>query len=274
MRFAGLYPQKVGSHTVRFIMETSKISEWELHGNFGVLTINNPPQNYLEKFKLADLQDLKRWTDSDSLKGMIITGKGRHFCGGFNKEDFSKITDGKIFLEELKKSNEIPYYLEDLPIPVVAAISGVCFGAGLELALSCHIRVCSEKALLSFPETGYGIIPGLNGTVRLPRQIGICRSMEIVLAGKIIHADEALELGIVDYVVPSKEVFDFSLSLLEKTTGHKPINVIHSIMKSLNNTRKLPFDASTEEETKLFSKLVLSQHKNRQESNENNAEDN
>ena len=74
-------------------MEKSCISEWELQDDIGVLTINNPPQNYLEGFKLAHLADLKRWTEDDSLKGMIITGKGRHFCAGFNKEDLFK-TDG------------------------------------------------------------------------------------------------------------------------------------------------------------------------------------
>jgi len=236
-------------------MESSMISQWEMHGNIGVLTINNPPQNYLHEFKLVLLPDLKRWTSNDSLKGMIVTGKGRHFCAGFNKDDLFKINDGEFLKDELSKMYEVVYHIEELPLPVVAAIKGVCFGGGLELALSCHIRVCSDKALLSFPETEHGIIPGLNGSVRLPRQIGQNHSLEMVLAGKIMHADEALELGIVDYVVPSKEVFDFSLNLLEKTAGQKPINVIRSIMQSVNNTRKLPFEAATEEETRIFSKL-------------------
>jgi enoyl-CoA hydratase/carnithine racemase len=248
-------------------METSVISEWERHGCIGVLTINNPPQNYLEGFQLALLEDLKRWTNDASLKGMIITGKGRHFCAGFDKEDLFKMTNRELLLEELRKNNAIPYYIEELPIPVVAAIAGVCFGAGLELALSCHIRVCSEKVLLSFPETGYGIIPGLNGAIRLPGKIGACRALEMVLAGKIINADEALELGIVDFVLPSKKVFDFSLSLLEKTVNKNSIDVIRSIMKSVNNTRKMPFEAATEKETEIFANLVFARHKMLQERN-------
>lgn len=240
-------------------METSLISEWELHNRFGVLTINNPPQNYLEEFRPAYMEDLKRWTDDDSLKGIIVTGKGRHFCAGFNKDDLYKTEDKKVLLEKLKKNNEILYHLMDLPIPVVAAVKGVCFGGGLELALSCDMRVCSEKSLLSFPETGIGIIPGLNGTVKLPKKIGLCHSMDIVLGGRIVHADEALSLGIVDYVVPSKEVFEFSIELLEKINGDKPLSIVNSVMKSLKNARKLPFDRATEEETKLFSKLVVEQ---------------
>lgn len=80
----------------------------------------------------------------------------------------------------------------------------------------------------------------------------------MVLAGNVIHADEALALGLVDYVVPSKEVLEFSLKLLETMTGGRSVNIIHSIMKSVNNSRKLSFDAATEEETELFARLVLS----------------
>jgi enoyl-CoA hydratase/carnithine racemase len=237
-------------------MEKSVISEWERRGCIGVLTINNPPQNYFEGFQLALLEDLKRWTNDSSLKGIIITGKGRHFCAGFDKEDLFNMTSGGLFLEELRKNIAILYYIEELPIPVVSAVKGVCFGAGLELALSCHIKVCSDKALLSFPETGYGIIPSLNGVIRLPGKIGSCRALEMVLAGKIIHADEALELGIVDFVVPSKDVFDFSLRLLEKTVDEKSINVIHSIMKSVHNTLKMPFESATEKETQMCASLT------------------
>lgn len=241
-------------------MEKSMISEWELQGSLGVLTINNPPQNYLEEFKLVALEDLKRWTDSDSLKGIVLTGKGRHFCAGFNKEDLYRTKDVKGLAEMLQNNNEILSFLEEIPIPVVAAMNGVCFGGGFELALSCDLRVCGDKALLSFPETGIGIIPGKNGTIRLPKRIGLYHAMELVLEGKIIHADEALALGLVDYVVPAKEVLDFSLRLLERLTSDRPINVIHAIMKSLNNARKLPYFAATQEETKLFATLVLARH--------------
>lgn len=150
---------------------------------------------------------------------------------------------------------------------MVAAINGVCFGAGLELALSCHIRVCSERALLSFPETEFGIIPGLNGTVRLPKQIGIRHPMEMILTAKTVHADEALTIGIVDYIAPSKKVFDFALNLLEQFTASTPIRVIHSVMKSLNNARKLPQDVASKEETNLVAGLVLNKLKTIKDSN-------
>jgi len=238
-------------------METSKTSEWEVQGNIGVLTLSNPPQNYLNEPEFVDLSDLKRWTDNDFLKGIILRGKGRHFCAGFNREEIFKITDKSFLYDALKKSEKILYYLEDLPIPVVGAITGVCFGAGLELVLSCDIRVCSEKALLSFPETEFGIIPGFNGTIRLPQRIGIAYPMELILTAKTIQADEALKMGIVDYVVPSKEVFEYSLKLLEKYTANTPVNVLHAVMKAVNNARKLPRKVASREETNLVAGLVL-----------------
>ncbi|MEN8263453.1 MAG: enoyl-CoA hydratase/isomerase family protein [Nitrospirota bacterium] len=243
-------------------MEKSKISEWELHGNIGVLTLSNPPQNYLVEPEFVDMSDLKRWTDNDSLKGIIIRGKGRHFCAGFDKEEIFKITDKSVLRDALRRSEKTLYYLEDLPVPVVGAITGVCFGAGLELVLSCDIRVCSEKSLLSFPETEFGLIPGFNGTIRLPKRLGIGYPMELILSAKTIHADEALQNGIVDYLVPSKEVFDFSLNLLEKYTATTPVNVLHAAMKAVNNARKLPKDAASKEETSLVAGLVLEKLKN------------
>lgn len=238
-------------------MEKSKITEWQILDNIGVLTLCNPPQNYMEEPEFVYLPDLKKWTSDDSLRGIVITGKGRHFCAGFNKESLLKTTDKILLQANLRKQKEILYYLEDLPVPVIAAITGVCFGSGLELALSCHIRVCSEKALLSFPETEFGLIPGANGTVRLPKQLGLRHPMEMILTGKTIHADEALSIGIADYIVPSKEVFNFSMNLLDKLTSGTSMSVVHAVMKAVNNSRKLPRDIASREETNLVAGLVL-----------------
>ena len=103
----------------------------------------------------------------------------------------------------------------------------------------------------------------MNGTVRLPRQIGLAHALEIVLEGKVVHADEALELGIVEYVVPSKEVFDFAMELLEKIAGGRSISSIHAIMKSVHNTRKLSMEAATKQETEMFAALAVSQFEGR-----------
>lgn len=242
-------------------MEQSRMCEWEVREDtWGILHLNNPPQNYM-KAEFVSFEDLKRWTSHPSLRGVVVTGKGRHFCAGADKSELFQIFDPAQVEDGIRKTKPCLEHLDQLPIPVVAAIEGVCFGGGCELALYCHIRVASEKSLFSFPETGLGIIPGLNGTILLPKKIGLAKAAELVLTGKTINAQEALQLSLIDYVVPAKEVVAFSIDLLKTLTADRPLPVIHSVMKSLWNARRLPFPVATEEETKMVSQLVLEQLK-------------
>lgn len=239
-------------------METSKMAEWELLDNFGVLTINNPPQNFLTEPEFVRLSDLRRWTSNESLRGLIIQGKGRHFCAGADKDNILTAQREEDIKNNLTKGKEILNYLWNLPVPTVAAIKGVCLGGGLEVALSCHIRICSEKSVFSFPETGLGIIPGLLGTVKLPGLIGMANAIEMLLTCKTLDAQEALDLKLVDYAVPKNEVFDSSLNFLKKLTGDRPISVINAVLKSFVNARKLPDDKAIEEGIKIFCDLAAS----------------
>ncbi|MFC2171209.1 enoyl-CoA hydratase/isomerase family protein [Acidobacteriota bacterium] len=242
-------------------MEKSKIAEWELHGEFGALVINNPPQNYLDDLEFAHIDDVRRWTGDDSpVKGAIITGKGRHFCAGANRDNIFKLRNEKEVQETARRCNSLFNVLYKSSIPTAAAIEGACWGGGLELALSCHIRVCSEKALFSLPEAGVGIMP-LFAVTLLPKLIGIHKTLDLALTTRLIDAQEALKWGIVDYVVPSKQSFDFSLELLKKVTRNREASVIRAAMKSLRNGRDLPLDEAAEKETVLAASLVLEQLK-------------
>ena len=238
-------------------METSKLVEWETVDDFGVITINNPPQNFLTEPEIVSLSDLQRWTDNESLRGLIIQGKGRHFSAGADKNNIMTAPDEEGIKANLAKGKKVLNYLWDLPIPTIAAIKGVCMGGGLEVALSCHIRVCSEKSLFSFPESGLGIMPGLHGTVKLPGIVGMANAIDMLLTGKTIDAEEALRIKLVDYVVPSKEVFDYSLDLLKKLTGNKPVSVIHAVVQSFINARKYSEDDAVEKVSDLFCRLAV-----------------
>ena len=238
-------------------MEKSKISDWEVVDDFGVLTINNPPQNFLTEPEFVRLSDLQRWTSGASLRGLIIQGKGRHFSAGADKDNILKVQGEEDIKSNLGKGKEILDYLWDLPIPTVAAIKGVCMGGGLEVALSCHIRICSERSVFSFPETGLGIIPGLQGTVKLPGLVGMANAIEMLLTCKTLNAEEALGLKLVDYVVPPKEVLEFSIDYLKKLTGNRSIGVIHAVVKSFVNVRKMPDDKAVEEGINTFCDLAL-----------------
>ena len=238
-------------------MEQSKITEWEVVDNFGILTINNPPQNFLTEPEFVSLPDLRRWTSDQTLRGLIVQGKGRHFCAGADKNNIFTAPDEEGIKRNLTKGKEILAYLWDLPIPTVAAIRGVCLGGGLEVALSCHFRIASEQSIFSFPETGLGIMPGLNGTVKLPGIVGMAKAIEMLLTCKTLNAQEALDLKLVDHVVPKNEVFDYSLSFLKNLTRDRPIPVIHAVLKAFTNTRKLPDDKAVEEGINIFCDLAI-----------------
>ncbi len=237
-------------------MEQSKMTEWEIVDNFGILTINNPPQNFLTEPEIVELPDLQRWTSNETLRGLIVQGKGRHFSAGADKNNILTAPDEEGIRKNLTKGKIVLDYLRDLPIPTVAAIRGVCMGGGLEVALSCHIRVCSDKSLFAFPESGLGIMPGLHGTIKLPGIVGMAQAMEMILTGKTLDAQEALRLKLVDFVVPAQEVFNFSVDLLKRLTGKKPLSVIHAVVRSFINARNLPEDEAKERSIEMLCALA------------------
>lgn len=239
-------------------MEQSKIIDWELIDSIGIITINNPPQNYLDEPDFVSLDRLKAWTSNKSLKGFIITGMGKHFSAGANKENINKFAAKTWnFQKKIKYGAKILNYIQNLPIPTIAAIKGACFGGGLEVALSCHIRVCSKNSLFSFPETDLELMPGLNGTIRLPRLIGMNKAIELILSGEIIDAEKAHKLNLVDHIVDSNEVFNYSLELIKKMTDNRHISVINSVVKALNNSNNLTLKKAIKQEMKMFCKLAL-----------------
>lgn len=231
---------------------------WDKIGAIGVLSIHNPPENLIEEPEFIKKKQLDKFFHDKELKGIIIRGTGRHFSAGADMKSLKKLTqDESLLLKNMSEGKDIIRIIESMDIPVVAVISGVCFGAGLEIALACHIRICSENALFAFPETNYGIMPGLGGTVMLTKLIGQGKSAEIILSGDMVGAQKALELKLTDHVVPLKDLIAFSMSFMERLTFDRDINVIRSVMKSIHNAQTLSFDNALEEETKLFCSLAL-----------------
>ena len=141
-------------------MMQSNIVSWDRNGDIGILSISNGKKNYLDQPDFIDLDQLKKWSEEENLKGIIIRGIGRNFSAGANIENLQELAkDQNILSDKMNKGKEILDFIEDLNIPVIAAINGVCFGGGLEIALACHIRVASERALFAFPETNFYYCP-------------------------------------------------------------------------------------------------------------------
>jgi enoyl-CoA hydratase len=243
-------------------MEKSGQCIWEIKDNIGVLTIDNPPQNLLIDPEFVETSTFLKWTASKDIKGLIIMGNGRNFSAGADKENLYKNAENKkLMQEQIKKGTELLQIIEGLEIPTIAAIKGACFGGGLEIALACHIRVASDKAMFALPESELNLMPGLNGILRLPKLISASEALKLILSGDIIDAETALKLKLVDYVTTSDNVFNYSFNLIKHMTENKRIEVINYIIKSFNNFKTLNFEKAMEEEMKMFCDLAYNEAK-------------
>lgn len=158
----------------------------------------------------------------DDVYVVVITGAGKAFCSG----------------SEIPKSN-VAAAVASIEKPVIAAVNGEALGVGLELALSCDIRLASDRARLGLPQIGSGLIPMNGGTQRLPRLIGKGKALELILTGEIISAQEAFEIGLVSKVVPHDKLAAEVDALAEKMAAQAPISqrfVKEAVNKGLDMT--------------------------------------
>jgi len=226
-------------------------------GDIGLMEINNPPQNYLEEPEFIEYEELKEFVDT-GIKALLISGTGRNFSAGANIKSIKKqIKDIQVFKDQMVKGNHLLNYIDDLEIPVIAAISGVCFGAGLEIALACDIRICNENCLFAFPEVNHNLFPGLGGVRRLTELTGKPTGLELVLNGDLINANKAFDLNIIDHIAEKKRALENVIMLAKKMTNNRPLKVINAVMKSIHNSKILGIDEMIKEDAKLFSDLAF-----------------
>lgn len=185
--------------------------------------------------------------DSSGVKGMIIHSlKPDNFVAGADVRMLEACTTASEAEALAKQGQELFQQLSDLPYPVIAAIHGPCLGGGLELALACDYRVCtdSDKTRLGLPEVQLGLLPGSGGTQRLPRLIGLLPSLDLILTGKQLRAKKAKKLGVVDACVPHTILLDVAKQLIEKgkSKGKKKQSTKEKLMSGSGLGRKFVFE--------------------------------
>ncbi|CAH1570101.1 fatty acid oxidation complex subunit alpha FadJ [Vibrio rotiferianus] len=188
--------------------------------------------------------------DSSGVKGMIIHSlKPDNFVAGADVRMLEACTTASEAEALAKQGQELFQQLSDLPYPVIAAIHGPCLGGGLELALACDYRVCtdSDKTRLGLPEVQLGLLPGSGGTQRLPRLIGLLPSLDLILTGKQLRAKKAKKLGVVDACVPHTILLDVAKQLIEKgkSKGKKKQSTKEKLMSGSGLGRKFVFEQAT-----------------------------
>lgn len=193
--------------------------------HIAVLTINRPDVlNALNAQVLDDLTEAFNNLKEDAeVKGIILTGAGpKAFVAGADIGEISRLNPEQA-TQFSQRGQTLFLSIEQFPKPVVAAINGFALGGGCELAMSCHMRIASEKARFGQPEVGLGLIAGYGGTQRLPRLIGPTKATELLLTGEMIKAQEAHTLGLVNAVYPPEDLMAQAEELLGKCLKNSPL---------------------------------------------------
>ncbi|WP_421945465.1 enoyl-CoA hydratase/isomerase family protein [Pedobacter sp.] len=214
----------------------------EVKENILYVTINREKAlNALNKDTLAELADVIDFAGkTDEVRGVIITGAGeKAFVAGADIKEFSDY-NGKQGEELARQGQEKVFNaIENSSKPFIAAINGFALGGGLELAMACHIRIASDIAKLGLPEVTLGLIPGYGGTQRLTQLVGKGKAVEMIITANMIKAQEAEQIGLVNYVVPQADLISKAEEILGFVKQRAPLAVagaIRAVVASLNHS--------------------------------------
>lgn len=208
----------------------------EYHENITYLTFspdepNKPPALDYEVLDELEQHLKKIRAESESLAAVIVqSDSSKYFIVGANLQALKEINKDTI-VEWVRRGHEVFNMLEDLPLPVIAKITGYALGGGLELAMACDFILSSENASFGQPETGLGFITGWGGSRRLPRRIGETKAKELIFTGKIISAAEADRIGLINFMGTKQELEEYIAATIQNIA--KNSRLANSLVKNL-----------------------------------------
>jgi 2-(1,2-epoxy-1,2-dihydrophenyl)acetyl-CoA isomerase len=204
--------------------------KFEVKDGIATITLNRPEK--LNAFTPEMLDDwlaaYQECRDSDAVKVAVLTGAGRGFCSG---GDTSRMGDSEEPTPLATKSQlwdrieRIPLTLAEMDKPIIAAVNGVATGAGMDMALMCDFRIAAESARFAESYVKVGLVPGAGGAYFLPRVVGRAKAMELLFTGDFVNAQEALEIGLVNYVVPDDKLMEKTYEIAGRIAGNAPLSV-------------------------------------------------
>lgn len=221
------------------------------------ITLNRPESLNAFSENMIELwiEALETVRDSDEIRVVIVSGNGGAFCSGgdikemiagngFYKSDRDITSTGLARKNSIwKKVQRVPLLLEEIDKPVIAKLHGVAFGAGLDMALMCDIRIASENTRLSESYVKLGLVPGDGGAYFLPKLVGLDKALDLLWTGKIVEAREAKEMGLVTFVVPEEELDSFTEEYARKLADG-PQQAIRMIKRAVYQNRDMSLRAS------------------------------
>jgi enoyl-CoA hydratase len=225
----------------------------EREGPVAIVTVNRPKVlNALNADTIGELGMMfSQLKADDGVRVVLLTGAGeRAFVAG---ADISELAVQSAAGAKVVASTGQAVFaqIETLGKPVIAAVNGFALGGGCELAMACSLRVAADSARFGQPEVNLGLIPGYAGTQRLPRLVGKGRALDLLLTGRMVKADEALAIGLVNRVVPAAELMTAARVLATELSG-KPPRSLEYILEAVNRGSDLTIEAGTDLESSLF----------------------
>jgi enoyl-CoA hydratase len=229
----------------------------EIRGRVGLAKLNRPEAlNALSYPLLIELMEVLAAFDREAAVGaMVITGSDRAFAAGADIKDMAPSSPVSMLLDDHVSEYD---HIRRIKKPVIAAVSGWCLGGGNELALSCDMIVASETARFGQPEINLGVIPGAGGTQRLTRAIGKVLAMEMILNNRVLTADEAYRLGLINRVVPIERYLEEALNLAEEIASRAPI-AVRLAKEAVNNAFETSLTDGMADERRSFYFLFSTQ---------------
>jgi enoyl-CoA hydratase len=220
----------------------SELIRVDIERGVALLTLDNPPLN------LVTLELTRRLTGAlDALAAdpevrvLVLTGAGdRAFCAGSDIKEFGSVADDVVG-KKLAPENAAYSKVDDFPKPTIAAIRGLAFGGGLELAVCCDLLVIEQGAKLALPEIKLGVFPGSGGTVRVTRRIGEGRAKEMMYFGEPLDAQTALDWGLVNRVVPEGQALPVAREMAARLAG-LPGRALAICKRAIDQAQDLPED--------------------------------
>tara|TARA_B110000305_G_scaffold48048_1_gene51537 strand:- start:2008 stop:2781 length:774 start_codon:yes stop_codon:yes gene_type:complete len=208
----------------------------KIENSIALFTLNRPTQLNALNNKLIDNLNLQleKIKNDKNVKSVIITGSGeKAFVAGADIKEFAQFSkeEGKNLAKD--GQNKLFDFIENFPKPIIAAINGFALGGGLELAMSCHIRLASNNAKMGLPEVSLGVIPGYGGTQRLAQLVGKGKAFEMITTGRMIDANEALNYRLVNNVVEANNLIPKCEEMALQIAKNSP-NAISAAIKSIN----------------------------------------
>ncbi len=224
--------------------------------NVAVVYFDNPPINALDTETMELFEHImKILVTDDTVHVIVLTGKGSTFIVGADVNEVAKVDTFNKGVEITTKAQAIVSLCELSPKPVIAMINGLCLGGGMEIALSCHIRIASNTAQMGLPEIMLGIIPAFGGTQRTPRLLGKAKALEFMLTGMFVTMQEALQIGLVNRVYAPEDLKEECLKFASSIAKKGQI-AVQSIIEAVMRGSAMSLEDGLRLESTLFGRLA------------------